>query len=252
MAARDQWIRHALFAGVVLLALGAVWLFNAGDGLSGASGGASVELTGERGTVRPALDGFERIRLKVPAEVDITAGGSFGVSLSADRAVLERIEARVENGTLIVAPKPGDLRLRNAHVAIRVTLPTLSALRVDGAVEGGVEGIGGGDFALTVNGAADLDLGGRCERFDLTVNGAASIAARSLKCADVRVTLNGAGNTSVYASRAVRARLNGVGNVVVYGHPAEVEAHKGGFGRIELRDDEEDGASDGASPHAGG
>lgn len=249
MASREQWIRHGLFGGILLLALGAVWLLNAGDERSGARDSIHISLTGEGATIQPALEDFDRVRLKIPAKIDITAGRPFAVSISADRAVLDHLEARVEDGTLIVGPKPEKrrLRLNDAHIEVAVSLPKLTALRIDGAVEGDVEGLDGGDLALAINGAADIDLAGRCERLDVTVNGAASISARPLKCADVRVTLNGAGNASVHASRSIRGQINGVGNVTVYGHPSDVEIRKGGFGHFELRDeDENDGHAEDA------
>ncbi len=246
MASREHWIRHGLFAGVLLLALGAVWLLNAGHPRSRADRDARIELTGVEATITPRLEGFDRIQLKVPTGIRIVAGRPFAVSISADRAVLDLIEARVEDGTLLVTPKRKDrrLRMKGAHMKIEVALPKLSALRIDGAVEGGVEGLDGGNLAVAVNGAADLDLAGHCERFALTVNGAASITARPLKCDEVRVALNGAGAASVHASHSIHAVINGVGHVTVYGHPADVEIRKGGLGRVELRDDDPEEGGD--------
>ena len=237
---RETLIKTGLFAGVVIAALAAIVLLNEPKGFGGGGDdrSASVTLSGERATLAPQLAPFTAVTLSVPASIHVTVGADQRVEVEGDRAVLDRIEIAVDDGALEIRPKD-HLRIRKNHdLKVAISVPALSAFTVNGAAEGKILGLTDGDFALLVNGAADLDLEGACDSFSLTINGAGDVDASGLRCRQATATINGAGNAEVYAQEKVAASINGAGNIRIHGQPPQVQAGKIGFGHIEIVKDE--------------
>ncbi|RMF67745.1 MAG: hypothetical protein D6740_11480 [Alphaproteobacteria bacterium] len=118
-----------------------------------------------------------------------------------------------------------------------LSAPELSAVTINGAADGRIAGLAGDRFVLTINGAGNLKLLGRCDSFSLTINGAADVTADKLLCQAVTATINGAGDAEVYASERLTAAINGAGNITVHGNPKTVHSNKVGFGRIDILSD---------------
>ncbi len=238
---REQLIRTGLFAGVIAVALAVVLLGNEPKGMDRMEIVSDGVASGEWATVTPDLRDFTAVMLNVPAKIDIVVGKDYAVSITGDKAILDRIEAVVHDGTLEIRRK-GHHRFRTHHkLKITLSAPELSAVAINGAAEGRIAGLAGGRFALTVNGAGHLELLGRCDAFVLTINGAGDVSAENLLCHAVTATINGAGDAEVHASERLTASINGAGNITVHGHPEVVHSSKVGFGRIDILSDAETG-----------
>lgn len=238
---REQLIRTGLFAGVLAVALGVVLFGNEPKGMDRVAAVSDEVTTGQQETMTPAVRDFTAVELDVPASIDVTVGKDYALTITGEKAVLARLDVRVHDGTLTIRRK-GHRRFRN-HPRLKITLsaPALSAVAINGAAEGRIAGLAGGQFALTVNGAGHLDLLGTCEAFVLTINGAGEVGAENLRCRAVTATINGAGDAAVHASERLTASINGAGNITVHGHPEVVHSSKVGFGRITILSDAETG-----------
>lgn len=213
-------------------ALGSV-LFSQGGNPAGGDGSLVViRNSGEDATEKPDLTGFDRVRLVGAFELDLVAGEAFSIEMRGDRALLDRISARVEDTTLVIGPE-GRGKLRGEmDIDLAIRMPTLAGLVVDGAVDGKLRGVDSEDLAITVNGAADLEGEGRCGRLAIVINGAGESDFSALLCRESSIVINGAGSADIYASGTASVTLNGVGEVDVRGNPSKVSQSKGGFGTI--------------------
>lgn len=184
------------------------------------------------------LRDFDRIDVAGVYELEVSVGPEFSVTLAGPEDEMNRVEARVDNGELVLDQKKrekGEKRHFNRHgVTATISMPALSALDISGVVDGEISGIAGGDFAIDLSGVGDVELSGACEALTARVSGVGDLDAEELKCKSVKVSVSGVGDASVYASEAVEASISGMGDIDVYGSPANVEKNGGMFSHIEV------------------
>lgn len=85
---------------------------------------------------------------------------------------------------------------------------------------------------IDVDGAASMDLSGKTERFEMELNGAGSIDAKSLVCKNAEVEISGAGSAEISVTDRLLADIDGVGALEYYGDPL-VENISGGLTDVE-------------------
>lgn len=238
--ARQTIRRHGLFGGVLLAVVVAVIVAAAmhdrnGKGYSN-FGHDRVTLSGETASQSRNVGSFDRIRLRGGYELELTAGQEQGVTLSGDTALLEITETRVEDGELFIGPADNVAVRTYDDFELRITLPALRGLTVEGAVDGTLAALDSERIEIVVNGSAQISVDGLCGLLEIQTNGTGSIDAKSLECRTVRIEMNGAGSASVYAFEFAEIEINGVGNVDLYGNPPDMRTRKSGLGNITVHD----------------
>lgn len=180
------------------------------------SGSNLGESAGETQTRTFDVAPFDVLTINIPGDVVYEAGEPKVVIVAGEKYMEHIVVEADGEGALII--KSDDKKLRSfKNTKIYVTSDLLSELTINGAVDMTCKhGIrSNGDFALTLNGAGDLDIIG-LEAADVTVrcNGAADLVLKDLKAATLDVTMNGAGDVTV-AGEADRAFLtiNGAGDI---------------------------------------
>ncbi|MDI3260379.1 MAG: DUF2807 domain-containing protein [Sinobacteraceae bacterium] len=234
-----QALRIALygFAGLALaLTVMALWQHPQGWGWHWREGAfvfghASDAAQGPPKSEERTLPPFDKIKLETAGEFEVTVGAPQRLSVYAAAQAIERIETRVENGTLIVARSVSTFDRTPRFI---LSLPALRQVEID---DGGgrfrVHGLNGGTFSLNCDGAADFAADGAVDALDVEVDGAARVDTRALKARTVKVRLDGAGLVKVYASDSLDARLEGLGAIRYAGAPKEVRQAIDGLGKIE-------------------
>ncbi len=234
---REQLRRHGVFAGVLAAAVLATVIASVTARETGVSGRVAPSGTHVSRTLE--VRDFDAIHLRGGYDVDLEAGDDYAVEIAGDEAILDALAIAVDDGTLEIGPEKGRRFKNHKSISLKVRLPRLDAFTVDGAVDGRLRHLQSDDFALTVNGAADIRIDGTCTAFAAVTNGAGDIDARDFRCESVSVAVNGAGDVQVYASKSVRAAVNGVGGIDIYGNPPEVRKSRAGIGSIRLRKTDE-------------
>lgn len=184
------------------------------------------------------LRDFNRIDVRGVFELDVEVGGEdYSISLSGDEGDLDRVEARVEEGELILDQKKREKGYRRGHDSVTATInmPALSAIEASGVVDGGVQGVAAGAFKVEVSGVGDMEIAGTCDSLKAEVSGVGDLDAEALQCKTVDVTVSGVGDAKVYASEAVKATVSGMGQISVSGSPATVEKNGGMFSSINVK-----------------
>ena len=213
---------------------------------------------------------FTEVHSAGSLSVSVVAGDAPSVVVSCDSNLLERIETRVEDGTLVIDQR-GSL-LPSDGCCVHVVAVDLSGVVLDGsgAVDVDFATLGSariaGSGALTVHGPVTTDHfdasnagSGRLEVGELDVasldvdssgsgaidvaagvagsllvdqSGSGSVDTVGLSAEDVVVSVSGSGNADVTATLSVQATLDGSGNITVHGDPAERDVDESGSGRI--------------------
>jgi len=182
------------------------------------------------------LAGFDRIDLGGVFELDVTVGGDFSVEVSGAPDDMERVEARVADGELVL-----DLRDEKRHrwgkdqsITARVTMPALAGIDVSGVVDGEVRGVDSETFDVSISGVGDMDLSGAGGALTADLSGVGDLDAKDLKCKTADITVSGVGDADVYASESAKATISGIGDIDIYGSPATVEKNAGMFSDISV------------------
>lgn len=179
---------------------------------------ASTAVHGDGQLVTQArqVPGFDRIRYRVPIDVEVVETSPASVTVEVDRNLQALVEVHVEGGTLVVeAKRPGIDPTRGAKVVIH--LPKLEVLSLHGSADADVRagdpkrdlafdlhGSGGLDFhgnvrllALTGHGSGDVTLVGSAERLRTSMAGSGDLGASDFHVHNAAVELRGSGDADL-------------------------------------------------------
>ncbi len=93
-------------------------------------------------------------------------------------------------------------------------------LDIKGGAKVYVYNIDAANVEIDIAGAADIDLFGKTELFEIELAGAGSIDAKSLVSKKAEVKISGAGSAELSVIEELLADVDGVGNLTYYGDPA--------------------------------
>lgn len=190
--------------------------------LLAACGGAQaerVEMTGQRDTRTVAAGAFDKIELKGPDRVVVRVGGAPGVEVTGDRAVLDQLVVRVEDGGKLVIERKGrnwNVRGENERATVTVSVPRLAAAAVGGSGEMTVDRVGGGgEFAAAVGGSGDLRVAQvQAGKLDAAVGGSGDLSLDAVDAQEVNMAIGGSGTINATGrARKVEAAVGGSGDI---------------------------------------
>jgi hypothetical protein len=269
-------MRALLKVGFALLLL-AFLLIGLSYGMLRAQAGSGALVSGNR-----LVASETRPLARVPATVDLTGpfnltlrqGPNVALEVRGEERVLANVDTSVEGDVLHIAPR-GILLRHRQPIEVRVTLPALAALHVNGSGEHTVSGFAGERLDLSMDGAGEMRFNGRYRivhagvhgsgELELTGGNAESVSAEvvgsgSLTLVGAAVSLNaevqgsgqfdarhlrarsaslihqGSGRSSLYASDNVSVELSGSGDVAVYGNPDHRTVSRNGSGSVGFHD----------------
>jgi hypothetical protein len=219
-------MRSAIFAAMVLL----------GACTSDGGDNAGPRATGERSF---QVGAFQSVSLEGSHDVVVTVGGAPSVRAEGDAQALERLDIRVEGGTLKVGSRPGGwFSFRNhGGVTVYVTAPALSGATIAGSGDMRVDRVQAEAFEAEIAGHGDMEIGaiqaarvsfsiagaggiraaGTAEQSDVSIAGSGSVSLERLQTRRTSVSVAGSGDIAVRASESVEGSVMGSGDVTVHG-----------------------------------
>lgn len=183
---------------------------------------------GERRTTSQSytVGAFTGVALAGPHDVVVTVGGPVSVRAEGDAAIIERLDIRVENGTLKIGTKKGTswsagfMRDR-APVTVHVTTPALASAAVAGSGDMRIDKVEGNAFSGSIAGSGDMTIAAlRVGAADFSVAGSGDIKA-SGTAGTTNVSIAGSGDVDLRGVEARRATVSVVGSGDVRAHAAE-------------------------------
>jgi hypothetical protein len=154
--------------------------------------------------------------------VRIVPGARPSVTVHAGRDVADRVVTETEGGVLRVAVRDRGIVIGHDpldDVSVRVALPRLRDVRVQGSADVDLAGVPARMLAFTVRGAGHLQATGTVDRLTVDIRGAADAALAGLHARTARVTVRGAGNVDLSVARRLRVEVRGAGSVSYHGNP---------------------------------
>lgn len=177
---------------------------------------------------------FDSIELRGAAAVDVLVGEQQSLVVEGSPRTLETLDTAVRGQRLVIEHR-GTWFWRGDELRVRVTVPELRAVELDGAGSITVIGLSGGETSLVLSGAGRMEAVGEVDSVHARVNGAGSIDLSRLAATDGDVSVNGAGSIEVSATGTLSASVNGVGSVRYAGTPARLDTSINGVGSIRRR-----------------
>lgn len=200
---------------------------------------------------------FQKVTLAGSHDVVVTVGGTPSVRAEGDKAAIDRLDVRVENGELTIGSKQHEGWSWNFgghhhnHVTIYVTAPSLAAATLAGSGDMKIDKVAGNDFAATVGGSGDMSLGslqvaqahfsiagsgsinanGKAQQAAISVAGSGDVVARGLEIGNATISVVGSGDITARATQAADVTVMGSGDVRLSGG-AKCTIHKMGSGDV--------------------
>jgi hypothetical protein len=179
------------------------------------------------------VDAFHSIDFRGAGRLDVLVGPRQSVVVETGAKSQDDVTTTVRNGTLVVETRDGAFwQAGRGDLQLRVTLPKLNALALNGAGNLTLNGMTGGELVIVVAGAGNLEAGGEVKTLTVRVNGAGNADLQRLVAQEAYVTLNGAGTVELHATQRLDATVNGVGSIQYLGQPAQLNTQLNGIGRI--------------------
>lgn len=241
------------------------------------------------------VDSFTKISFRFPGKLYLTQGSTQKVEVEGRKETLEELETEVEGGRLIIG-KEGkwfDWNWNdNDRINVYITVPTIEGLSVSGSgdivgqntinaedLDLNVSGSGSlfldmeakGDVEADVSGSGNIELKGKCRRFDsdvsgsgkvdlnvaiaeradfgvsgsgkimaegsapsvqATISGSGKVLAANLVAERCEVRISGSGDVEINVKSELDANISGSGSVSYKGNPNKVNSHASGSGRV--------------------
>jgi Putative auto-transporter adhesin, head GIN domain len=197
---------------------------NAVTGKKG-SGNAKTETRG--------LTGFKEIEANGALDLDIGFGSEYGVKIEADDNLLQDITTEVKGDKLVIGTSE---RINpKTRISIKIAMPELSRLDVNGASTGNITGLKGDKFDLALNGASRLKISGEVHELKARASGASSIDAEGLKAENAEVDSNGASKITVNATGDLKADASGASSVTYVGEPRSLKQSSAGASSVKKK-----------------
>lgn len=223
--------------------------------LGACSMGGATESKGERGSRAFQVGAFDKISLAGSSNVVVTVGGAPSVRAEGDTALLDKLEIKVENGTLHIGHKKGNWSFGwgkdHGAVTVHVSAPSLTGADVVGSGDMKIDKVEGGDFAGEIAGSGGIQLAslrvrnasfaiagsggvtanGAAETADFSIAGSGDVHAGGLQVKRAKVSIAGSGNVETKAVESANIDIMGSGDVIVTGG-AKCSVNKMGSGDV--------------------
>ncbi len=218
--------------GIRTLAWGALLL------LLAACGGHDYD-SGEIRTETRLVSRFDAIEMDGSARLEIAVGESESLTINGSDKAVEHTSTDVRGNTLHIKTSSKDWGWngKRSRIIVRIGVPHLSALRLQGGNDVQLTGFKGGTSRVDVDGAARLHASGELDELTVDMEGAGFADLGDLIATDAHVTVDGIGQVIVHPKDTLNATMNGIGAILYTGNPRQVNTHMNGLGTISQRDE---------------
>lgn len=196
---------------------------------------------------------FDAVSLGGPYDVVVKVGGPASVRAEGDSRLIEKMEVKVEDGSLRIRPKRGT-HMNFGHygpVTVYVTAPRLTAASIGGSGDMKIDRVEADNFAASIGGSGDMEIGslragqadfsvagsggikasGTAARAKISIAGSGDIDTGALRAGSAFVSVMGSGDVSLHANQSADVTVMGSGDVTISG-PARCSTRKMGSGDI--------------------
>lgn len=183
---------------------------------------------------------FSAIVLKGGSTLKVTQGAEFSVSAYGEKADLEYAKVEVDDDTLSLSVEPDRKSLfgvvtvsSEPDIEFRVTLPTISAIRVTGSGEATAETLESAKLDLRVTGSGVIRVDKvAAESLNTNVTGSGDLILGTILAVQGNTGVTGSGDVRMdnFIGEALNAQIKGSGDMIIGGKVANLKVNVMGSG----------------------
>lgn len=179
----------------------------------------SISGSGNIVTIEQDVTAFSRIQIYLGADLDLTQGGSGSLSIEADDNIMQYIDTKIQDGSLIVT-KPDHINLSPTQpIQLHVTFSTLNSIEIFGSSAITAEDLDLERLMISFSGSGSTRLTGAIGNQTIVVRGMAIINNSDLVSQQVSVDISGNGTIEINAEETLDIKVAGMGNIHYRGNP---------------------------------
>jgi Putative auto-transporter adhesin, head GIN domain len=177
---------------------------------------------------------FNSITLRGSAQLQIQVGAPASLALEGDERAVKRVTTDVDGEKLYIRSSRKDWVFPGggSRLVIKITVPSLNELRLEGGNDVKLSGFDGGSSRIDIEGAANIEAKGKLDELTVHMEGAGHANLRDLIASAATVTVDGVGSVYVHSTDSLDATMNGVGAILYSGTPRDVNTSMNGVGTI--------------------
>lgn len=193
-----------------------------------------VKGNGSIGSEERSIANFSRVRMECEGTIQIDRGPAFKVVVTDDDNLLSYVKTRLVGDELKVSYKDNTW-VRKGSLVVKVTMPDLSAVKVDS--KGTIDVIGTFNIAGTLSTSVD-GLGkiyvrdAQANEIKVNIGGKGDVYAFGLKAKKATVKIDGMGDAEINVADAMDVNISGSGDVYYMGNPPVITTKISGKGKI--------------------
>ncbi|MBT5187114.1 MAG: hypothetical protein HOM01_09920, partial [Kordiimonadaceae bacterium] len=139
------------------------------------------------------ISGFTEVELSTSADLKITIGDEYSVTLTGDASRIESTEFDLSGDELEISSNRRFSffgRSEKGYLNIAITMPNIEAMEINGSGDAEIIGVDNEELFLNVNGSGDLYVTGKSEKVDIEINGSGDIEMDEVTGNDVDIEIN--------------------------------------------------------------
>ncbi|MBY0558170.1 MAG: DUF2807 domain-containing protein [Burkholderiaceae bacterium] len=195
-----------------------------------------LSLNTQAATENRKLPPFIAISTQGGFSMTVEVGSSQSLQINGDPQFIAKLRTEVVEKELRILAPDQDYESGKNSPFIKVTLPALSRLKVQGAGETLIQNVQGARLDIGYQGAGHLVAKGKVDYLRINAKGVGELDTKALQAKRVDVNFEGIGQVSVYASDTLNAIAKGMGELNYYGHPKTVNKSVSGIGSVSAKD----------------
>jgi Putative auto-transporter adhesin, head GIN domain len=172
-------------------------------------------------SINPELKDFDKIKVgDLQGNVEVELGKEFSISIDIDDNLYPLLKTELNANTLFLSLDRNYRNRRyieNAHIRVRITMPSISMLDYDGNGSIKINGLTGASFQMKKSGNGNVFLTGTLDTVDIKQDGNGYTDARKLVVKTATVDADGNGDVMIFATEKFLGKLDGNGSIVNYG-----------------------------------
>ena len=222
-----MWRRFAMAAPVLM----AGCLFPLDVDVDHGSDTDNIQGSGHLVTETRAVAGFDAIRTSGAARVVIERTGREALRITAEDNILPHLRSVVENGTLVLEPRPGVGFSTRKEIVFHVEVAALRRIEGSGAVAFQAQLGRQPSLDVALSGVCVAEVDGRVDELDVTLSGVTGYLGLGLESRSARVSASGVSVAQVWVTERLDAWASGTSAVRYTGDPS-VYAHTTGASTV--------------------
>lgn len=201
-----------------------------GSVVSGNLSNTGVIGSGKREIQQRTIDDFDKVAIHIVADVIITSGKQYHMSIEADDNILKIISTNVYKKRLIISsPKSYSTR---QPIKINIEVPFLKEVKQSGAGSVFLDNVSTLALNIVMSGSGTISANGAVENLTAEIKGSGDMNLQQLIAKRVKINISGAADASLQVLEQLDVRVQGVGNIIYSGNPKIINKSISGIGRV--------------------